>query len=63
LNFEHNDHWHSVKVGINLGYCHPTRLQTRIPKVQKWMFIGYFSSEFDGFFLMNSLGNPFQKKE
>ena len=46
--FIHN--WHSVKVGINLGYCNPTRFQTRIPKVQKWMFIGYFSSEFDGFF-------------
>jgi hypothetical protein len=26
-------------VGIDLGYCNPTRFQTRGPKVQKWMFL------------------------
>jgi hypothetical protein len=41
-------------VGIDLGYCNPTRFQTRGPKVQKWMFLllvhgDHFSSDFDFF--------------
>jgi hypothetical protein len=38
-NFKHNNHWHWIKVGIDLGYCNSTGFQTRGPKVQKWMFL------------------------
>jgi hypothetical protein len=48
-------------VGIDLGYCNPTRFQTRGPKVQKWMFLlfvheVFFLSDFGGVFFINSFG-------
>lgn len=35
LNFYHNDPWPRIKVGIDLGDCNTTSLQTRGLKMQK----------------------------
>jgi hypothetical protein len=51
-----------MKVGIDLQYCNHTHFQTRgrkggtiyVSVICTWRV--YFSSDFDGFFLINSLG-------
>ena len=68
LNFEHNDAWHWIKVGIDLEYCISTCFQTRVcvSKQESLMYKNgcfcYMYTEslffilFDGFSLINFLG-------
>jgi hypothetical protein len=45
-NFEHNELWHWIKVGIGMGYGNHVSFQTRCHKVKKWMFLSFVHGEF-----------------
>ena len=66
LKFKHNDLWQGIKLGIDLRYCSPTCLQTRGPKVQKFIF-HYLYMEFIFYLILMVLlneflrNNPFRK--